>query len=135
MCRSHRLTGDSCSPPGNRRRGGPRQPSHVAPTRQGGRGGSGEGVEDADDLGRTARLFSGAQRRGLNLTQPTCTATGCDWPAHLCHAHHDEPWQHGGTTDLANGRNLCPRHHARIHDPSFECTRHPDGRVSFHRRP
>ncbi|QKE00335.1 HNH endonuclease signature motif containing protein [Nocardioides marmotae] len=86
------------------------------------------------DLGRKTRLFSGAQRRGLNLTQPTCTAEGCDWPAHLCHAHHDQPWSSGGTTDLANARNLCPRHHARIHDPAFETSHLPDGKVAFHRR-
>ncbi|QKE00819.1 HNH endonuclease signature motif containing protein [Nocardioides marmotae] len=86
------------------------------------------------DLGRRTRLFSGPQRRGLNLTQPTCTAEGCDWPAHLCHAHHDQPWSSGGKTDLANARNLCPRHHARIHDPAFETAHLPDGRVAFHRR-
>ncbi|MCR6032089.1 DUF222 domain-containing protein [Nocardioides sp. zg-579] len=86
------------------------------------------------DLGRRTRLFSGAQRRGLNLTQPTCTAEGCDWPAHLCHAHHDQPWSSGGTTDLANARNLCPRHHTRIHDPAYETTHLPGGRVAFHRR-
>ncbi|MCR6032664.1 DUF222 domain-containing protein [Nocardioides sp. zg-579] len=86
------------------------------------------------DLGRKTRLFSGAQRRGLNLAQPACTADGCDWPAHLCHAHHDHPWSRGGTTDLANARNLCPRHHARIHDPAYETTHLPDGKVAFHRR-
>ncbi|MDN4160554.1 HNH endonuclease signature motif containing protein [Nocardioides abyssi] len=92
------------------------------------------GKSELLDLGRTARLFSGAQRRGLAITQQTCTATGCDWPAHLCHAHHDDSWLHGGRTDLANGRLLCPRHHARIHDPRFETTHHPDGGVSFHMR-
>ncbi|WP_435747529.1 DUF222 domain-containing protein [Nocardioides sp. SYSU DS0663] len=87
------------------------------------------------DLGRTARFFSGAQRRALNITQPTCTAVGCDWPAYLCHAHHDAmPWSRDGRTDLADGRNLCPHHHARIHDPTYETTRHPDGQVTFHRR-
>ncbi|MDN4160019.1 HNH endonuclease signature motif containing protein [Nocardioides abyssi] len=86
------------------------------------------------DLGRTARLFSGAQRRGLAITQKNCTAAGCDWPAHLCHAHHDDSWLHGGKTDMKNARLLCPRHHARIHDPRFETTHHPDGGVSFHTR-
>ncbi|MDN4163135.1 HNH endonuclease signature motif containing protein [Nocardioides abyssi] len=86
------------------------------------------------DLGRTARLFSGAQRRGLAITQKTCTTIGCDWPAHLCHAHHDDSWLHGGKSDTNNARLLCPRHHARIHDPRFETARHPDGGVSFHMR-
>ncbi|WKN48278.1 HNH endonuclease signature motif containing protein [Nocardioides sp. Arc9.136] len=86
------------------------------------------------DLGRTTRLFTGAQRRALNLTQPTCTADGCDWPAHLCHAHHDQPWSTSGATHLVNARNLCPRHHARIHDPAYETTHLPGGKVAFHRR-
>ncbi|MDN4161503.1 HNH endonuclease signature motif containing protein [Nocardioides abyssi] len=86
------------------------------------------------DLGRTARLFSGAQRRGLAITQKTCTAVGCDWPAHLCHAHHDESWLSGGKTNMDNARLLCPRHHARIHDPRFEATIHPDNQVTFHLR-
>ncbi|MBC2961828.1 DUF222 domain-containing protein [Nocardioides deserti] len=51
------------------------------------------------DLGRTARLFTGAQRLGLVLTQRQCTALGCDWPAHLCHAHHDDSWLNGGKTN------------------------------------
>jgi len=86
------------------------------------------------DLGRLARLYSGAQRRGLVITQRECTEVGCDWPAAHCHAHHDENWLHGGRSDFANARLLCPRHHARIHDPAFETTHHPDGAVSFHRR-
>ncbi|NHC25334.1 DUF222 domain-containing protein [Nocardioides sp. IC4_145] len=86
------------------------------------------------DLGRATRLFSGAQRRGLVITQRECTAVGCDWPAHLCHAHHDDNWLHGGRSDLKNARLLCPRHHARIHDPRFETTIHPDNQVTFHMR-
>ncbi|WP_435746516.1 DUF222 domain-containing protein [Nocardioides sp. SYSU DS0663] len=86
------------------------------------------------DLGRTTRLFTKAQRTALNQSQPTCTTVGCDWPAYLCHAHHDTPWHSGGATDLANARNLCPHHHARIHDPTYDTQRHPDGSVTFHRR-
>ncbi|MDN4159786.1 HNH endonuclease signature motif containing protein [Nocardioides abyssi] len=86
------------------------------------------------DLGRTARLFSAGQRRALAVGQRTCTATGCDWSAHLCHAHHDESWLRGGHTDIGNARLLCPRHHARIHDPRFETTIHPDNQVTFHMR-
>ncbi|GGO74302.1 HNH endonuclease signature motif containing protein [Nocardioides deserti] len=86
------------------------------------------------DLGRTARLFNGAQRLGLVITQRVCTAVGCDWPAHLCHAHHDDSWFTGGKTDMKNARLLCPKHHARIHDPRFETTIHPDNQVTFHMR-
>ncbi|GGO77909.1 hypothetical protein GCM10012276_34110 [Nocardioides deserti] len=84
------------------------------------------------DLGRTARPFNGAQRLGLVLTQRVCTAIGCDWPAHLCHAHHDDSWLSGGETNMDKARLLCPRHHARIHDPRFETMIHPDNQVTFH---
>ncbi|WP_229707174.1 HNH endonuclease signature motif containing protein [Nocardioides deserti] len=86
------------------------------------------------DLGRTARLFNGAQRLGLVVTQRVCTVLGCDWPAHLCHAHHDDSWFSGGETNFDEARLLCPRHHARIHDPRFETTIHPDNQVTFHMR-
>jgi hypothetical protein len=86
------------------------------------------------DLGRIARLFSSAQRLGLVITQRVCTALGCDWPAYLCHAHHDETWLSGGKTDFDKARLLCPRHHARIHDPRYETTLHPDNQVTFYMR-
>ena len=63
-----------------------------------------------------------------------CTAAGCETPPGLCHAHHDTPWSQGGGTSVDNGRLLCPHHHRRVHDPRFEVTRLPSGKVSFHRR-
>lgn len=72
------------------------------------------------ELGETARLFSKAQRVALTLRDGGCTVEHCDVPASMCHAHHDRPWSHGGTTDLANGRLLCGPHHRRIHDPGFD---------------
>jgi hypothetical protein len=29
---------------------------------------------------------------------------------------------------------LCPRHHARAHDPAYEITKLPEGKIRFHRR-
>jgi hypothetical protein len=86
------------------------------------------------DAGREDRFFGRYQRIGLHLRDKECTTVGCDRPPGLCHAHHDKPWTDGGRTDLDDGRLLCPRHHARIHDTKYETTRHPDGQVSFHRR-
>ena len=57
------------------------------------------------DLGRKNRLFNKAQRIALGITQGGCTAEGCDWPPGMTHAHHDQPWSRGGTTDLENGRH------------------------------
>jgi hypothetical protein len=87
------------------------------------------------DLGRKQRFFNKPQRIALGIRDGGCTAEGCDWPPALCHAHHDDPWSTGGSSDLARGRLLCPKHHTLAHDPTYELTHHPNGKVSFHRRP
>lgn len=83
------------------------------------------------DLGRAARLFARAQRIALGLRDGGCTARGCETSASGCHAHHDDPWSHGGLTDLANGRLLCPRHHRLAHDSRYAMTIHADNKVTF----
>jgi hypothetical protein len=86
------------------------------------------------DVGRAHRFFTRAQVTALGVRDKGCVAEGCDWPPWLCHAHHWQRWTDGGATDLHNGGLLCPRHHARAHDPTYEMTRHPNGKVSFYRR-
>jgi hypothetical protein len=86
------------------------------------------------DLGRTSRFYSKAQRIALGLRDGGCTATGCETTASGCHAHHDDPWAHGGPTDLAKGRLLCPHHHRLAHDSRYLTTIHADNTVSFARR-
>ena len=87
------------------------------------------------DLGRTRRFHTRAQRIAMALEQGGCTAEGCDWPPGLCHAHHEIPWGRLGGTSVERGMLLCPRHHARAHDPSFTSTKLPGGKVAFTRRP
>ncbi|WP_426247101.1 DUF222 domain-containing protein [Nocardioides sp. LHG3406-4] len=87
------------------------------------------------DLGRSARLFNPSQRKALRLRDATCRALGCDIPAAWCEAHHaNDPWAHGGRTDLADGQLLCSFHHRRAHDPGYAHSRLPNGDVRFHRR-
>lgn len=86
------------------------------------------------DLGRTARLFTKAQRLALSLRDGGCTARGCEVSASGCHAHHDDPWSRGGRTDLAKGRLLCPRHHRLAHDPRYAKRLHADNSISYARR-
>ncbi len=86
------------------------------------------------DLGRRRRFHTASQRIALALEQGGCTADGCDWPPGMCHAHHDLPWSRGGPTSVRQGRLLCPRHHARAHDPTYETTKLPGGKVAFTRR-
>ncbi|HYF71957.1 MAG TPA: DUF222 domain-containing protein, partial [Nocardioides sp.] len=72
------------------------------------------------DAGRTRRFHSKTQRIAIAQRDKHCTADGCDWPPGLCHTHHDPSWASGGTTDIDHARLLCPRHHARAHDPNYE---------------
>jgi len=92
------------------------------------------GTSQVLDVGRARRLFTKAQLLAMSLRDGGCVAEGCDWPPWLSHGHHWQRWTDGGPTDLTNGGLLCPRHHARAHDPAYETTRHPTGKVSFHRR-
>ncbi|MCW2856181.1 MAG: endonuclease, partial [Marmoricola sp.] len=85
------------------------------------------------DLGRSARLFSEAQRTALGLRQQTCAAQGCDRPFAWTEIHHLQPWGAGGPTDLNNAIGLCHFHHQRIHDPAFDHEAKPDG-IVFHQR-
>jgi hypothetical protein len=71
------------------------------------------------DLGRSARLFSEAQRIALGVHHQTCAADGCERPFAWCELHHRRPWSHGGSTDLDQAVPLCHFHHQRIHDPRF----------------
>ncbi|MGZ6745089.1 MAG: DUF222 domain-containing protein, partial [Nocardioides sp.] len=87
------------------------------------------------DLGRKRRFYSESQRIALAVEQGGCTADGCDWPPGLCHAHHDVRWADGGPTDKRHGRLLCPKHHARAHDPAYTMAKLPGGKVAFTRRP
>lgn len=83
------------------------------------------------DLGRSARLFSEAQRTALATQHTSCAANGCARPFAWCELHHLVPWAKGGRTDLDQAIPLCHRHHRLIHDPRYRHTRRPDGTFTF----
>ena len=85
------------------------------------------------DLGRRRRLYTDYQRLAMHLRDRGCRAEGCDRTSGL-HAHHKHRWADGGRTDLAAGVSLCPWHHARAHDGSYQTTYHTNGTVTYHRR-
>jgi hypothetical protein len=85
------------------------------------------GDSEVLDLGRSRRLFSPAQRLALGLRWKTCAIDGCEIPGEWCEVHHLDPWASGGTTDLANGIKICPRHHHYVDDPRFTLTQTPAG--------
>ena len=86
------------------------------------------------DVGRARRLFTKTQLLAMAVRDGGCVAEGCDWPPWLCHGHHWIRWTDDGPTDLANGGLLCPRHHARAHDPTYDTTRQSSGGVTFRMR-
>jgi len=66
-------------------------------------------------LDRRTRVVPPATRRALELRDGGCTHAGCDVPTRWCDAHHLRHWAQGGTTELANLRLLCRRHHRMTH--------------------
>ena len=60
------------------------------------------------DLGRSKRLYDLYQRIAIRHRDQHCTTHGCDWPAAMCHVHHNTPWSRGGNTDIADGTPAVP---------------------------
>jgi Predicted restriction endonuclease len=70
------------------------------------------------DLGRTARLFSPAQRIALAERDGGCACCGLD--VAYAEAHHIRWWKRDtGPTDLENGVLLCPPCHTRAHEDGW----------------
>lgn len=76
------------------------------------------------DVGRSSRAFSTAARRAIVTRDGHCRWPGCEKPPGWCEAHHVEHWEHGGSSDTANGVLLCSRHHHALH-------RQPDWNVQW----
>ncbi len=62
------------------------------------------------EVSATARLFSGATRRAIELRDRECTHRYCDVPAASCQVDHIVPFRAGGPTIEENGRLLCGFH-------------------------
>jgi hypothetical protein len=86
------------------------------------------------DLGRRTRFHTEPQRTAVMLRDRGCAAIGCDWPPGMCHVHHRNPWSAGGSTSVADGILLCPRHHAVAHDGRYQLKTDKHGKVTFSRR-
>jgi hypothetical protein len=82
------------------------------------------------DVGRTARLFTPAQRIALGERDGGCASCGLDLP--YTQAHHIDWWNRDtGPTDLNNGVLLCPPCHTRIHNDGWVIRIDDHGRVWF----
>jgi hypothetical protein len=62
------------------------------------------------EVSETARLFTGATRRAIELRDRTCQHEYCDRPASRCQADHIVPYNQGGPTRQDNGELLCGFH-------------------------
>ncbi len=62
------------------------------------------------EISATARLFTGATRRAVELRDRRCAHPYCDKPAGDCEVDHVVPFSVGGPTIQENGRLLCDFH-------------------------
>ena len=62
------------------------------------------------EVSESARLFTGATRRGLELRDRECTHDYCDVRAERCQGDHVIPYTAGGPTTQENGRMACGFH-------------------------
>jgi hypothetical protein len=62
------------------------------------------------EVSETARFFTGATRRAIELRDRECTAECCDVRAERCQIDHIIPYGKGGLTNQENGRVLCGFH-------------------------
>ena len=79
------------------------------------------------DLGRTARVFSPAQRTALAVRDGGCRWPGCDRPPSWTEAHHLLEWSRGGATSIENGVLLCRHHHLLVHNNGWRIERTDGG--------
>jgi len=77
------------------------------------------------DVGRAFRTATPAQRRALIARDRGCIVPGCDCPPIWTDAHHVQPWEHDGPTNLDNLVLVCRRHHTQIHRRQLELKADP----------
>ena len=64
-------------------------------------------------VGRAQRAVTKAQKLALYRRDGGCV--GCGLRPQVCDAHHIQPWDHNGPTDITNLVLLCPRCHTKVH--------------------
>lgn len=79
------------------------------------------GPDGRIEVGQTARLFTGAVRRAIEVRDRICAHPFCDEPVDRCEVDHIVPYSVGGLTTIDNGRLLCRYHNRlRVRSPASE---------------
>jgi Domain of unknown function (DUF222)/HNH endonuclease len=68
------------------------------------------GLDGRIEVSETARFFTGATRRAMDLRDRRCTHPFCNEPVERCQGDHIKPASEGGPTNQENGRLLCAFH-------------------------
>jgi hypothetical protein len=68
------------------------------------------GLDGRVEVSATARLFTGATRRAVEIRDRGCVHPYCDRSTLHCEIDHIIPYAHGGPTTQENGRVLCGYH-------------------------
>jgi hypothetical protein len=76
------------------------------------------------EVSATARLFTGATRRAIEVRDLECTHPYCDLPASRCQVDHIIPVAVGGRTTQENGRLLCGFHN-RLRNRRMDANQSP----------
>ena len=83
------------------------------------------------DVGRSRRLATAHQRRGLRAMYPTCAIGDCVAPFDHCEVHHLQPFggvNGAGQTNLDALIPLCSRHHHAAHEGHWRLDLEPTTR-------
>jgi hypothetical protein len=81
-------------------------------------------------LGRTRRTASADQWVVLYARDRGCSRPGCDVPGYHTQAHHNNPWNQGGRTDVDDMTLTCHPDH-KLMDNGWRTRRRPDGRTEW----
>jgi hypothetical protein len=86
------------------------------------------------EIGRISYRLTKAMKKALQLRDGKCVFPGCSNNSLDNDTDHLTAWQHGGTTDVSNLAQLCPRHHRLKHNsrwtPTPAATDEPPGWTS-----
>ena len=86
------------------------------------------------EIGRTNYRLTETIKRWIRMRDTKCTFPGCSNPTPDNDTDHLHAWDHGGTTNVSNLAQLCPKHHRLKHNsrwtPTPATNHHPPGWTS-----